>query len=117
MPITWKIKDDARALSVSSLAYIKSLVSHYWASYFKFSEPLFFSSAKWGQLSPVLENEVSKELGRNNAYLKLSCQQNELIPRLKCNTTKAESGSGGCPGLNVVSAWVWNPQSSTMRGK
>lgn len=42
MPVTWKIKDDARSLSVSSLAYIKSLVSHYWASYFKFLEPLFF---------------------------------------------------------------------------
>lgn len=42
MPVTWKIKDNARALIVSSLAYIKSLVSHYWASYFKSSEPLLF---------------------------------------------------------------------------
>lgn len=42
MPVTWKIKDNARALIVSSLAYIKSLVSHYWASYFKSSEPPLF---------------------------------------------------------------------------
>lgn len=58
MPVTWKIKDNARALSVSSLAYIKSLVSHYRATYFKSSGASVFSSAKWGQLSPVLDNEV-----------------------------------------------------------